>query len=79
MYHPTELANALTPTSWFYSFYLHTYTEQSNDNDHPSRLEISFLLDIGASISVPNYPTFLKLQSSSISHVITKQIIFRKC
>ena len=24
MYHPTEMANALIPTSWFYSLYLHT-------------------------------------------------------
>ena len=54
MYHPTEMANALTPTSWFYSLYLHT-PERHNNNDHPSRLEISFLLDSGASIPVLNY------------------------
>ena len=53
MYHPTEMANALTPTSWLYSLYLHT-PERHNDNDHPSRVEISFLLDSGASISVLN-------------------------
>ena len=29
-----------------------------NKNDHPSRLEISFLLDISASLSVLNYPTY---------------------
>ena len=40
MYHPTEIANALTPTS-FYSLYLYT-PERYNDNDLPSRLEISF-------------------------------------
>ena len=60
MYHHTEMANALTPTSWFYSLFLHT-PERHNDNDHPSRLEISFLLDSGASISVLNYPTYLTM------------------
>ena len=58
MYHPTEMANALTPTILFYSLHLHT-PEKHNDTDHPSRLEISFLLDSGASISVLNYPTYL--------------------
>ena len=60
MYHSTEMANALTPTSWFYSLYLHT-PERHNDNDHPSRLEISVLLYSGASISVLNYPTYLTI------------------
>ena len=60
MYHPTEMANALTPTSWSYSLYLHT-PERHDDNDHPSRLEISFLLESGASISVLNYPTYLTM------------------
>ena len=60
MYHPTEKANALTPKSWFYSLYLHT-PGRHNDKDHPSRLEISFLLDSGASISVLNYPTYLTI------------------
>ena len=53
MYHPKEMANALTPTSWFYSLYLHT-PGRYNDNDHPSRFEISLFLDSGASISVLN-------------------------
>ena len=53
MYHPTEMANAITPSSWFYSSYLHT-PERYNNSDHPSRLEISFSLDSGASISVLN-------------------------
>ena len=57
MYHSTEVSNALTPTSWFYSLYLHT-PERYNKIDHPSRLEISFLLD-SASILVLNYPTYL--------------------
>ena len=60
MYHPTEMANALTPTSWFHSLYLHT-PERHNDKDHPSRLEISFLLDSGASISILNYSTCLTI------------------
>ena len=37
-YHPTEMANALTPTSWFYSPYSHT-SERHNKSDYPSRLE----------------------------------------
>ena len=60
MYHPTEMANALTPTSWFYSLYLHT-PEKYNNNDHPSSLKISFLQYSGASISVLNYPTYLTI------------------
>ena len=60
MYHPSEMANALTTTSWFYSLYLHT-PEIHNEIDHPSRLEISFWLDSSASISVLNYPTYLTI------------------
>ena len=36
MYHPTEIANALTPTSWFYSQYLPTPKRQKK-HDYPSR------------------------------------------
>ena len=56
MYHLIEMANAVTPTSWFYTLYLHTPSNQIQ-RDNPSRLEISFLLDSSASISVLNYPT----------------------
>ena len=49
LYHPTAMANAVTPTSWFYTLYVHT----------PS--SIAFLLDSGASISVLNYPTYINL------------------
>ena len=56
MYHPTAMANAVTPTSWFYTLYVHTPSSITR-RDNPSRLEIVFLLDIGASISVLNYPT----------------------
>ena len=58
MYHPTEMGNALTPTSWFYSLYTHAPSNQIQ-RDYPSRLDISFLLDSGAFISVLNYPTYV--------------------
>ena len=44
MYHPTAMANAVTPTSWFYTLYVHTPTSIVQ-RDNPSRLEIAFLLD----------------------------------
>ena len=60
MYHPTALANAVTPTSWFYTLYVHT-PSSIVQRDNPSRLEIAFLLDSCASISVLNYPTYITL------------------
>ena len=60
MYHPTAMANAVTPTSWFYTLYVHT-PSSITQRDNPSRLEIAFLLDSGASISVLNYPTYITL------------------
>ena len=60
MHHPTEMANAVTPTSWFYSLYTHTPSKQIQ-RDYLSRLEISFLLDSGASISVLSYPTHVTI------------------
>ena len=59
MYHPTEMANSLTPTSWFYFLYCHTPLNQSQ-RDLPSRLTFSILLDSGASISALNYPAYIK-------------------
>ena len=59
----TEIANTITPYSWFYPLYIHA--SETNDNILPSKLEILFLLDTGASISVLNLPTF---------HVIAKQL-----
>ena len=59
----TEIANTITPYSWFYPLYIHA--SETNDNILPSKLEIVFLLDTGASISVLNLPTF---------HVISKQL-----
>ena len=56
MYLPTAMANAVTPTSWFYTLYVHT-PSSITQRDNPSRLEIAFLLDSGASISVLNNPT----------------------
>ena len=60
MYHPTAMANAVTPRSWFYTLYVHT-PSSITQRDNPSRLEIAFLLDSGASISVLNYPTYITL------------------
>ena len=61
MYHPTAMANAVTPTSWFYTLYVHT-PSSITQRDNPSRLKIAFLLDSGASISVLNYPTYITLR-----------------
>ena len=60
MYHPTEMANAVTPTSWFYSLFIHTPSTQIQ-RENPSRLEISFLSVSGASISVLKYPTYVTI------------------
>ena len=59
----TEIANTTTLYSWFYPLYLHA--SEGKDNILPSKLEILFLLDTGASISVLNLPTF---------HLIAKQL-----
>ena len=60
VYHPTPMANAVTPTSWFYTLYVHT-PSSIVQRDNPSRLEIALLLDSGASMSVLNYPTYITL------------------
>ena len=60
MYHQTAMANAVTPTSWFYTLYVLT-PSSIVQRDNPSRLEIAFLVDSGASISVLNYPTYITL------------------
>ena len=57
------IVTTITPYSWFYPQYVHT--SETKDNVLPSKLEILFLLDTGASISVLNLPTF---------HVISKQL-----
>ena len=57
----TEIANTITPYSWFYPLYV----SETNDNILPSKLEILFLLDTGASISIIYLPLF---------HVISKQL-----
>ena len=51
---------ALTPTKCFYFLNSHT-PERHNKSDYPSRLEISSLLDIGASVSVLSYPTYITI------------------
>ena len=55
-----QLWQTVTPTSWFYTLYVHT-PSSIVQRDNPSRLEIAFLLDSGASISVLNYPTYITL------------------
>ena len=60
MYHPTAMANAVTPKSWFYTLYFHT-PSRSTQRDNPSRLEIAFLLESGVSMSVLNYPKYKTL------------------
>ena len=60
MYHPTAMANAVTPTTWFYNLYVHT-PSSITQRDNTSRLEIAFLLESGISFSVLNYPTYVTL------------------
>ena len=62
MYHltlpSTPYANSINSSSWFFNFYI---VKPNSDESSPSRLEIMFLLDSGASISVLNIPTFTAL------------------
>ena len=51
MNYPT--VNAVSPSSWFLNLYV---SKPPNDTSTPSKLELLFLLDIGASISVLNLP-----------------------
>ena len=69
MYHPTAMANAVTPTSWFYTLYVHTQSSITR-RDNPFRLEIAFLLYSGASISVlPNiYNSYKTFRYQTKSH-----------
>ena len=60
MYHSTAMANAVTPTSLFYTLYVHTPLSIIQ-GDNPSRLEIAFLLESAASASNLNYPTYITL------------------
>ena len=60
MYHPTEMANTVTPPSWFYFLYTHAPLNRSQ-REYPSGLEISVHLDSGASISVLNYLTYITI------------------
>ena len=50
-----EHANALTPSTWFVNLYIFKPIE---DTSLPSKLEVLFLLDSGASICVLNFSTF---------------------
>ena len=70
MYHPTAMANAVTPTSWFYTLYVHT-PSSITQRGNPSRLEIAFLPDSGASISIklPNiHNSYKTLRYETKSH-----------
>ena len=58
MYHPTETANVIAPTSWFYQLYVHTPRQKCRYLFITIRNIISFLLDTGASISVLNLSTY---------------------
>ena len=53
-----QTINAVTPSSWFLNLYA---TKPLKDTSTPSKLEILFLLDSGASISVLNVPTYTLL------------------
>ena len=53
------MSNAIAPTSWFYNMYIQS--TKTTETNFPSRLEITFLLDSGASISVLNLPTYLMI------------------
>ena len=61
MYHPNtsqrskNQANAITSSTWFVNLYIFKPPE---DTSLPSKLELLFLLDSGASICVLNLPTF---------------------
>ena len=54
------MENAVTPASWFYVLYTHTPWNQTQ-SDFPTKLEFSFLLDSGVSISVLNYPSYVTI------------------
>ena len=42
MYHPTAMANAVTPTSWFYTQYFHTPSRIIQRDTHPDLKLYSF-------------------------------------
>ena len=60
-----QTINAVTPpTSWFLNLYA---TKSLKDTSSPSKLEILFLLDSGASISVINIATYTILAQSFLN------------
>ena len=70
MYHPKRNGKCFTATSWCYTLYVHT-PSSITQRDNPSRLEIAFLLDSGASISVLNYPIYITPTKLLISDPVT--------
>ena len=59
-----QTINAVTPSSWFLNLYA---SKPLKDTSTPSKLEILFLLDSGASISVLNVPTYTILAKSFLN------------
>ena len=52
----TEMLNAVNPTTW--SYFLNNQPQNEIEANSPSKMEIAFLLDGGASnfvLSIPNY------------------------
>ena len=59
-----EMAISINTTNWFYNLYI-----DSQDGTHsilPSRLDIAFLLDSGASLLLLNMPTYKMITQSFI-------------
>ena len=55
----TEMLKEITPTSWLFNLYTHSRNE--TDSNLFSRLELAFLLESGALISIINIPTFVMI------------------
>ena len=53
----TEMRNGITPKSCLYTLYIHS-AQNETDSNLPSRLELAFLLDSGASISRLDIPAY---------------------
>ena len=81
MYHPTEMAKALTPTSCFYLLYGNTHVTQSNVIFHHDWKFPSFWTVVHSSILVLHYSTYTILQNLSIWHAMihsTRQKLYQK-
>ena len=71
------IVNAITPSSWFLNLH---FSKSPNDTSTPSKVEILFLFDCGASISSLILPTYNLLAErflyccSDIQHYSSKTI-----